>query len=448
MSDIITFQPTLIPNVIKRPEHTISRQNVSKDALKVLYTLKDNGYEAYLVGGCVRDMLLGREPKDFDVVTNAKPEELVKIFRTCRLVGRRFRLAHIHFGRNFIEVATFRRSGEEGEANQILNKAGRLVEDNIYGTIDDDVSRRDFTVNALYYNIRDFSIVDYVNGINDLEAGLIRLIGEPEKRFREDPVRMIRAVRFAVKLGFQIHQDCLEPIANLAYLLGTIPAPRLYDEVIKLFLSGYGVQTFEMLRHYGLFKPLFPMTEKSLSNQTQHFPKMLIIKALESSDERIQENKPITSYFLFAAFLYEPMKHRARQKIAQGMSENEACRNASFEVLLQQNKSTALPKFLMTAIQEVWFLQSKFANRLGAKPSRFMTHPRFRAAYDFLALRVKCGDGDSELVDWWERYQIASEEEKIEMTTPQKKPRVKTKTKRKPFFRRRKSKTALSQETT
>ena len=275
----------------------------------MLYKLQKEGYSAYLVGGCVRDLLLGREPKDFDVVTNADPEEIKKVFRNCRLIGRRFRLAHVHFGREVIEVATFRGAAEsKNDEKQVLNNEGRLLRDNVYGTIEEDVWRRDFTVNALYYNIKDFSVVDYVHGMEDHKAAELKLIGDPETRFREDPVRMLRAVRFAVKLGFNIDMKCQQAMHEVADLLSSIPSARLYDETLKLFLSGYGLQTFEMLRHYGLFKVLFPVTELSLAEEDAGFPRQLLIKALENSDNRIADGKTVTAYFLFAAFLWEPVQ--------------------------------------------------------------------------------------------------------------------------------------------
>ncbi|MDD5579187.1 MAG: polynucleotide adenylyltransferase PcnB [Methylobacter sp.] len=407
--------------IYPRSAHTISRTQISENALKVLYRLQKSGFDAYLVGGCVRDLLLGREPKDFDVATNADPEQIRKIFRNCRLIGRRFRLAHVHFGREFIEVATFRGAGEEQNDKQMLNKEGRLLRDNVYGTIEEDVWRRDFTVNALYYNIRDFSVVDYTGGMEDHKTGTLRLIGDPETRFREDPVRMLRAVRFAVKLGFKLHRDCERSIPELAELLSNIPSARLYDETLKLFLSGYALQTFEMLRHYGLFKVLFPATESSLAIEENGFPKLLLIKALENSDNRIAEGKTVTAYFLLAAFLWEPVRMQAKENMAQGMVEYVAYQEAAGEVITRQIKSTALPRHISMAMREVWSLQPRFTARLGSKPSRLLTHPRFRAAYDFLLLRADTGGADPELADWWTRYQEAGETEQRKMTQPSRK---------------------------
>lgn len=402
----------------ERSEHNISRAQISDNALKVLYRLKKEGFDAYLVGGCVRDLLLGREPKDFDVVTNADPEQIKKIFRNCRLIGRRFRLAHVHFGREVIEVATFRGKGDEQDEKQQLNKEGRLLRDNVYGTIEEDVWRRDFTVNALYYNIKDYSVVDYVGGMDDHKASTLKLIGDPETRFREDPVRMLRAVRFAVKLGFNLDSDCQKVIHTTSTLLESIPSARLYDEVLKLFLSGYAVQTFEMLRHYGLFQVLFPSTEKSLSVEQDGFPKLFLIRALQNSDNRTAEGKTVTAYFLLAAFLWEPVQTIAKEMIKKGVPEYMAYQDAANEAVSRQVKLTAMPKYITTAMREVWSLQPKFNARVGSKPSRLLTHPRFRAGYDFLLLRAETGGVDPELAEWWTRYQNANENEQRKMTQP------------------------------
>ena len=406
--------------VIARPDHCVSRQQVNENALKVLYRLRKEGFDSYLVGGCVRDLLLGREPKDFDVVTNAEPEQIARIFSNCRLIGKRFRLAHVCYGRDVIEVATFRKAiSDDKTQTPRLNKDGRLLQDNIYGTIEEDVWRRDFTINALYYNIRDFSIIDYVGGMEDHKAGLVRLIGDAGERFREDPVRMLRAVRFAVKLAFRLHHDCEEAIAPNAHLLAGIPPARLYDEISKLFLTGYGVQTFELLRQYGLFSVLFPATDKSLMYEKADFPKMMVIKALENSDQRIADNKPVTLYFLIAALLWEPMIRKAKEKIAKGFPESNAYYDAASETLTQQVRRIAIPRHLTMAIREVWNLQPKFNARVGAKPSRLITHPRFRAAYDFLVLRAQTGDVSLEVAQWWETYQEENENTQRKMTQPQ-----------------------------
>jgi poly(A) polymerase len=402
----------------ERSEHNISRTQISDNALKVLYRLKKEGFDAYLVGGCVRDLLLGREPKDFDVVTDADPEEIRKIFRNCRLIGRRFRLAHVHFGKEVIEVATFRGKGEEQDEKQVLNKEGRLLRDNVYGTIEEDVWRRDFTVNALYYNIKDYSVVDYVGGMDDHKAATLKLIGDPDTRFKEDPVRMIRAVRFAAKLGFNIDANCEAAIHVNAALLAGIPPARLYDEVLKLFMSGYALQTFEMLRHYGLFQILFPATEKSLSVEQDGFPKLFLIKALQNSDNRIAEGKTVTAYFLLSAFLWEPVQAIAKELLAQGVPEFMAYQDAANEAVSRQIRLTAMPRYITTAMREVWSLQPKFNARVGSKPGRLLAHPRFRAAYDFLLLRAESGGVEPELAEWWTTYQDSNETEQRKMSQP------------------------------
>ncbi|MFZ4504004.1 MAG: polynucleotide adenylyltransferase PcnB [Methylovulum sp.] len=405
--------------IYPRSEHIVSRSQISDNALKVLYRLQKEGYEAYLVGGCVRDLLLGREPKDFDVVTNADPEQIRRVFRNCRIIGRRFRLAHVHFGKEVIEVATFRGAADEPNDKQVLNQEGRLLRDNVYGTIEEDVWRRDFTINALYYNIRDFSVIDYAQGMNDLMLGVLRLIGDPTTRLREDPVRMLRAIRFAVKLGFNIELTCEQAILATAPQLSNIPSARLYDEVIKLFLYGSGLQTFEKLRHYQLFQVLFPETERCLSTENKHFPQLLLIKALENSDNRIMDGKSVTAYFLFAAFLWEPVSQLATKKMAHNIAPYIAFQEAANEILAKQTKITALPRHITTAMREVWNLQPKFDARTGSKPSRLLTHPRFRAGFDFLVLRQSTGAVSQEMIDWWLNFQHADELEQRKMTQPQ-----------------------------
>ncbi len=366
------------------------------------------------------------------MVTDAHPDQVRKIFRNCRLVGRRFRLAHVHFGREIIEVATFRgNAGEVPDDDLLLNDEGRLVRDNVYGTIEEDVWRRDFTVNSLYYNIRDFSVTDYVGGMADHTTGTLRLIGDPETRYREDPVRMLRAIRFAVKLGFTLHPECEKPIANLAELLYNIPPARLFDEAMKLFLSGHALQTFEMLRHYGLFQILFPAVERSLSVEEQGFPRLFLVRALENSDTRVAEGKTVTAYFLFAAFLWDAVKTHAEEQMEKGVPENIAFQVAANELIAEQVKRVSLPRQISLAMREVWSLQPRFERRRGSRPYRLLSHPRFRAAYDFLLLRIETEGVDPELGEWWTQFQAADEAEQKKMTQPTQK------SNRKPLKRRR-----------
>jgi len=402
--------------------------------------LKDEGYEAYLVGGCVRDLLLGREPKDFDVATNASPEQVKQAFRNCRLIGRRFRLAHVVFGREIIEVATFRGSVDNNTDASVskVDQEGRLLRDNHYGTIEEDVIRRDFTVNALYYSIKDFSIVDYVGGMEDHQAGILRLIGDPKTRYREDPVRMIRMVRFAAKLSFSINPDCAKPIYELASLLANIPAARLQDEALKLFLSGYAVETFEMLRHYGLFAYLYPAAEESLHSESEGFPKLFIARALENTDKRIAEGKSIAPYFLVSTFLWDAVKSQADENISTGLPESVAYQQAASQIISAQVQSTSFPKYVGMAMRDVWGLQARFAHRNGGKAFRLLGHPKFRAAYDFLVLRAETGGADPELAEWWTQFQSLSEVEQKKMVaslhkkSPQKRRRRRKPTVKKP----------------
>jgi len=386
----------------------------------VLQRLKKANFEAYLVGGCVRDLLLGREPKDFDVATNASPEQVRQVFKNCRIIGRRFRLAHVFFGREIIEVATFRGSESEESDQQVTHEDGRLLRDNVFGTLEEDVWRRDFTVNALYYNIRDFSVVDYTDGMKDHGNAVLRLIGDPVIRYREDPVRMLRAIRFAVKLGFTLHPETEQPIYAQAELLKSIPSARLYDEVVKLFLAGYGLQTFEMLRHYGLFAMLFPATDKCLETQDHDFPRLFLIRALENSDQRFNDGKSLTPYFLLAALLWEPLQLAANQRLQHGDHETIAFQNAANDVLTKQIKIIAMPRHITQSMRDVWFLQNKFNRTVGARPYRLLEQPKFRAAYDFLQLRAETGGADLELVDWWTRFQTADEDQRRKMTAPPK----------------------------
>lgn len=393
------------PIVITRSEHNISRANISKNAVKVLYRLKNAGYEAYLVGGGVRDLLLGREPKDFDVATNALPEQVKEVFTNCRLIGRRFRLAHVHFGREIIEVATFR-SLANNDANgdrQVEN--GRILRDNIYGAIEEDAQRRDFTVNALYYSIDDFSVVDYADGMTDLRNGVLRLLGDPEQRFREDPVRMLRAVRFAGKLGFIIHPACESPLLEMASLLQEVPASRLFEEVLKLFMGGAALETFEKLRHYDLFGQLFPATEEALSHEDHEFPITFVNRGLNNTDIRLQAHKPVTPAFLFAVLLWEPVRRRAESLEAEGLYIAQALQEAGNDVLSEQAQRVSIPKRFSYPMRDIWQLQSRFLNRSGKRPQRLLTHPRFRAAYDFLLLRAESGEVEQELADWWTEFQ-------------------------------------------
>jgi poly(A) polymerase len=382
------------PLVIPRDRHSISRKQIPEHALKVLYRLHNEGFDAYLVGGCVRDMLLGITPKDFDVATNAKPEQVRNLFRNCRLVGRRFRLAHIVFGRDVIEVATFRghHTDEEDEHHDDKkskrNDHGMLVRDNVYGAIEEDAQRRDFTVNALYYNIADFSIVDFAHGVRDIEAGVLRMIGDPIARYREDPVRMLRAVRFATKLNMRLDDSVSKPLKECAPLLQNIPPARLFDEVLKLFAAGKGVANFDMLSDYGLFQQLFPVLKPYL-NAPEQPPYQMIRKTFADTDVRIRNDQRITPAYLFAALLWWPLQARMEQLQQEGgFSPIDAMNLAAADVIGRQVQRIAIPKRFTIPAREIWQLQQRMERAKGKRLQSILGHPRCRAAFDFLLLRA------------------------------------------------------------
>ena len=383
-----------------RAEHCISRKNISNGALRVLYRLNEAGYQAFLVGGAVRDLLLGGHPKDFDIATNATPEEVRGLFRNCRLIGRRFRLAHVVFGREIVEVATFRGTSDDGSGDRHLVD-GRIVRDNVYGSIEEDALRRDFTVNALYYDIADFSVRDYVGGMHDLEQHCLRLIGDPESRYREDPVRMLRAARLAAKLDFTIAPETAAPFAKLGSLLVDAPPARLFDESLKLFLSGYGLASFHALQTHGLLQHVFPGTARALAGQHADRFRVLLERTLASTDERVRADKPVTPAFLFAAMLWEPVRATAEDLIATGVETSTAWALASARVMDEQAQRVAIPRRFAGSIEEIWVLQPRFEQRVKKRVFRLLAHPRFRAAYDFLLLRSSESPALGELAEWW-----------------------------------------------
>lgn len=402
------------PKIIPRSEHSISRSNISDSALKVLYRLNKAGYAAFLVGGAVRDLLLDRHPKDFDVATDASPEEVRELFRNSRLIGRRFRLAHIRFGREIIEVATFRAAHEDAHIDHAhRTDEGRIIRDNVYGDIDGDVWRRDLTVNALYYNIKDFSIVDYVDGMSDVRDKKIRVIGDPEIRYREDPVRMLRALRFVAKLGFEIDTSTAAPIEELGSMLDEIPAARLFDEVLKLFHKGHALRSFEVLRKHGLFGYLFYQVEEALNADDGGYHEKMIRAGLENTDRRVKEGKSVNPAFLYAFFLWGALKDTLG---ADSMDRMPQVISAAQDVFSAQVEQTSIPKRFSIQAREIWTLQPRFEQRRGKRPLRLLGHPRFRAAYDFLLLRNQAGENLQELCDWWTDFQEQDEAKQVLMT--------------------------------
>jgi len=417
--------------------------------LKVLYRLKEAGYQGFLVGGAVRDLLLGITPKDFDVATNALPEEVRRLFRNCRLIGRRFRLAHVHFGQEIIEVATFRAAAspereddEEADAeldveeahsdsadsdtevaapaavpddpaHRAFDTSGRILRDNIYGTIEEDVWRRDFAANGLYYNIEDFSIWDFVDGVGDVRARRLKLIGDPETRYREDPVRMLRAVRFAAKLDFSIEASTEEPIRKLAYLLDGVPPARLFDECLKLFLSGFGTKSFRLLQQYRLFEHLFPMSAAAMKLPPYAYAQEMLELGLANTDARIAADKPVTPTFLFAILLWGAVLRELNEQSAGPAPDLSQLMQACDTVLRAQQSRVSIPRRFAVPMRELLMLQPRFSRRSGVKSLSILQHPRFRAAYDFLLLRAQAGVADPELAQWWTDVQLLPHDERV-----------------------------------
>lgn len=396
---------TPVPALIPREQHVISRKNISKAALRVLYRLHDAGYAAFLVGGAVRDLLLGGHPKDFDVATNATPDEVKKLFRNCRLIGRRFRLAHVVFGPEIIEVATFRGTGDEdgGEGDRHIVD-GLIVRDNVWGSIEEDAVRRDFRVNALYYDIGDFSVRDYVGGMRDLENRVLRLIGDPATRYREDPVRMLRAARLAAKLGFTIDPQAAAPFEELGPLLADAAPARLFDESLKMFLAGNGLKSFRMLEQCGLLRFLFPATARALKRGDEAL-RSLIEQGLANTDQRIAEGKSVTPAFLFAVLLWGEVRDLAHGWMAKGVDGNEAWARAAAHVVGEQCQRVAIPRRFTLTMEEIWSLQPRFEQIQRKRVFRLMAHPRFRAAFDFLLLRAAESPAIRELGQWWAHAQ-------------------------------------------
>jgi len=435
--------PGTTARIIGRADHNISRSNISGNALRVLYRLKEAGYQAFLVGGCVRDVMLGREPKDFDVATNALPDEVRRLFRNSRLVGRRFRLAHIVFGREVIEVATFRAATapspseepvpeadpEEGEApeldeeselesidsDRVLDTHGRLLRDNVYGSIEEDVWRRDFTVNALYYNIADFSLWDYVGGAEDLIAHRIRMIGDPATRYREDPVRMLRAARFEAKLGFTLEAATAEPMPRLRGLLAGVPPARLFDETLKLFLTGHGEASLAVLRRRALLEVLFPAIERYLSKHPGGRVEQFLHQGLRNTDARVAADKPVTPTFLFALLLYGPIAEAIESLPRQRWHEIGAIVEACDRALREASARVTIPRRVALGLREMFAFQPRLEQPRGKRALRLLEQPRFRAAYDLLALRAQLGLAPREIADWWTRLQEVSPDERLRM---------------------------------
>jgi len=463
-----------LARIIPRDGHNISRQHISPDALRVLYRLKDAGFQAFLVGGCVRDLLLGITPKDFDVATSARPEQVKRLFRNCRLVGRRFRLAHVFFGRETIEVATFRASsapppgedpppdadadGDEeigdvdavasdefdehgdingnradpnesrprdadrgrdwqpaGDTDRVVGAEGRILRDNVYGTIDDDVWRRDFTANALYYNIADFSVWDYVGGAEDIAARQLKLIGDPETRYREDPVRMLRAARFEAKLGFSIESATAEPMLQHAELLAGVPSARLFDETLKLFLGGHGLRSLDVLRARGLLGALLPNVAEFLDRYPGTAIETLLRKGLENTDRRVREDRSVTPTFLFAIMLYGPIALAIETQPRERWTDIDTILDAVDTAVRQLLSRVSVPRRFTLGVRDMYAMQPRLESPRGRRALRLLEHPKFRAAFDLLQLRAECGMANPQIVEWWDALQKAEPQQREEL---------------------------------
>lgn len=425
--------------IIPASVHGISPTDISSGSLKVLHRLNDAGYSAYLVGGGVRDLLLGRQPKDFDITTDASPEQIRRLFSNSRIIGRRFRLVHVRYGREIVEVATFRGPGESdsapadfdedleraedfeptadddfGEnfsgrrgsnARRSSRPAGVLASDNVYGTMEEDAARRDFTINALFYCVKDSTVIDYCQGMRDLHAKQIRVIGNPEQRYREDPVRMLRAIRFAAKLGFAIEPQSAAPINDLGHLLTHVPSARLYDELVKVIVSGHAFSAFEFLHYYGFFERVFAQTYASLIGPNSEAASSFIKVALRETDARIAQGKTINPAFMIAVLLWEPLQERREVYQNDGNSLYVAMQLAQNDVVRDQLRQLSAPRRTVTTMRDIWMLQYQLAQTRKMRILRAFEHPYFRAGYDFLVLRAKAGEPLGALADWWTRFQ-------------------------------------------
>jgi poly(A) polymerase len=449
--------PAGSPRIIPRAEHSISRQNISPNALRVLYRLREGGYQAFLVGGCLRDLLLGVEPKDFDVATSARPEEVKRLFRNCRLIGRRFRLAHVFFGHEIIEVATFRASsapspGEETEddpdilpevgasednpeaeaaedrqreaeaqadaeeaTDRVLDGGGRILRDNSYGSIEEDVWRRDFTCNALYYNIENFSLWDYVGAMDDIRARRLRLIGDAAQRYREDPVRMLRAARFEAKLAFTLEAETETSIGELREQLREVPAARLFDETLKLFLTGHGVRSLEVLRRRGLLGVLYPGVERYLAQHPGSLVEQLLLAGLANTDERVQAGRSVTPTFLFTLLLYGPIAAYIEKQPPEKWSDVGTILDGCDHALRETMQRVTIPKRFALGVRDMFAMQPLLEHPRSRRVLRLIDQPRFRAGYDLLLLRAQVGMAPRETADWWTALQAAQPAQRTEM---------------------------------
>ncbi|MBV8679118.1 MAG: polynucleotide adenylyltransferase PcnB [Aquitalea sp.] len=392
------------PRVIPLSQHGVRRDQLSNAALKVTSRLQEAGFSAFVVGGAVRDLLLDVSPKDFDVATNATPEQVHHLFRRSRIIGRRFRIVHVMVGPETIEVTTFRGGGIDDQ-----NESGRIMADNTFGSQEEDAHRRDFTVNALFFDPFDESIIDYHHGVKDLKARKLVMIGQPARRYQEDPVRMLRAVRLAAKLGFEIDEDTRKPIRAHAHLLKKEPPARLFDEMLKLLMSGHAYACLKKLRDEGLSRGVFPLLDAVMGEDGDD---LFLQLGLQSTDARIRADKPVSVGFLLATLLWQQVNQHWQQHIAAGEKPLPALQMAIADVESEQDNDFAIPRRFSVTMREIWTLQARFDSRTGARPYRFLEQPRFRAAFDFMSLRAEAGELPASLVEWWEAFQRGDQAER------------------------------------
>jgi len=400
--------------VLNAHEHSLNPKKICKHACEIVRVLQNNNFEAYVVGGCVRDLLLDLNPKDFDIATNATPQQVKRLFRRSRIIGRRFQIVHVQFGRELIEVTTFRSNNTHKNEKVQQSASGLLTRDNMFGSLHDDANRRDLSINALYYDTEKNTLHDFCDGLEDLAKRKIRIIGHPETRYSEDPVRLLRVARFAAKLGFHVDSKSLKPIAKMADSLQHVSAPRMFDETLKLFMGGYGLAVFHLLFEYRLFAQLVPQTNR-LIEQGHPTAKNMVAQALSNTDLRIRSNKRVTPAFIYAALLWPAVQKIAAEYQRQGHPAASAMSKATNEVIGNQIPITAIPRRFTMAMREIWSMQLTLVNRGGNRAQRSMENPRFRAAYDFILLREQTGESLDGLGDWWTQYQDASEDERQSM---------------------------------
>ncbi len=417
---------------VPREKHGLTRERLTPSAAKVCTVLREAGFQSYVVGGAVRDLLLNIEPKDFDIATDARPEEVKPLFRRAIIIGRRFRLVHVMMGQDTVEVSTFRAATPdataEKDAGHQQDEHGRVLRDNVFGTQAEDARRRDFTVNALYFDPATEEVVDFHGGLADLKKRVMRVIGDPEVRYREDPVRMLRAVRLAAKLGLTLDAETREPIREMAPLMERVPPARLFDEMLKLLLSGHASACLRQLREVGLHQGLLPLLDVILE---QPLGERFVTLALAQTDERVLGGRPVSPAFLFAALLWHEVLAASKARQARGERPVPALEAAMDEVLDTQCAKLAITRRLTATMREVWAMQPRFENRSGNRAYRLLESPRFRMAYDFLALRAASGEMPAELEAWWRGFQSADPEARKAMLLPETGPRKRRRRRRK-----------------